>query len=189
MSLRTLFGWQGLASAGLAAVLAAAHWLSLGPALDDEAEKARFLKGEIAKLDREIAEVRQLNEAVQMLLARKQIVETLHAERYAVQLFEELARTRPDGVYFASLRDEGRLFFVTAFASSERQANSFLANLKASAFFDDAQLRELRAESAPKLAAYPVRLTVSMVQKGGRRPPASGARPALPADVHPGDPK
>lgn len=179
MPLKTWIGWQGAVSAGVAIVLAAGFWLSLGRALEDEAEKARFLKGEIAKLDREIAEVRHLKEAIQSILARKQIVEVLQADRYAVQLLEELARTRPQGVVLAAVREERGLFFVTAAASSERQAGAFLENLKASSFFEGAQLVELRT---------PARFTVSMALKG-RRLPASSGPARIPADVHPGDPK
>ena len=41
----------------------------------------RDLKGQIAKLDKEIAEIKKLKDEISALLARKQIIETLQADR------------------------------------------------------------------------------------------------------------
>src|SRR3970282_1098409 len=44
-------------------------------------ERNAFLKSEIAKLDKEIAEIKKLKDEIVALLARKQIIETLQADR------------------------------------------------------------------------------------------------------------
>jgi len=57
-----------------------------------EAQEARNtqLKTEIAKLDREIAEIRRLGEQIDALLARKQVIESLQSVRAeTVHLFNE----------------------------------------------------------------------------------------------------
>jgi type IV pilus assembly protein PilN len=154
-------GWQGLASACLGAVLAGLIWVSHDRALAREREKVRVLKQEIAKLEPQVAEFRPLRGAIQELLARKQLVEYLCGSRYAVPLFEELASRRPQGVYLTALRDDRRRFFITGYAASEREASAFLANLGDSALLQEAQLLKAQADAAPRLAAYPLRFTIS----------------------------
>src|SRR5450756_585276 len=57
-----------------------AHTILAGM-VDSQLAKNKFLKGEIAKVDKEIAEIARLKEQTAALLARKQIVETLQANR------------------------------------------------------------------------------------------------------------
>src|SRR5436190_6173178 len=49
--------------------------------IETQADRNRFLKGEIVKLDKDIAEINDLKEQIQALLARKQVIETLQADR------------------------------------------------------------------------------------------------------------
>src|SRR5438045_3421565 len=94
-------------------------------------------------------------------------VEILQKERFAtVQLLEQLARSRPRGVYLSALREDGPFVLVTGFAASEREAATFLARLSAAPQFERVQLLEQRADSAPRLAGYPTRFTMAMAVKG-----------------------
>ena len=59
-----------------------------------------LLKTEIAKLDEQIKEIDRLRDQIQAVLARKQVVETLQANRSeAVHLLDQLVRQLPDGIY------------------------------------------------------------------------------------------
>ena len=70
------------------------------PASRTRTAATRCCKTEIAKLDEQIEEIDKLREQTQALLARKQIVETLQANRTeAVHLLDQLVRQLPDGVY------------------------------------------------------------------------------------------
>ncbi len=87
--------------------------------IDTQIERNRFLKSEIAKLDKEIAEIKKLKDEIQALLARKQVIETLQTDRaQTVHLLDELVRQMPEGVYLKSVvaardeRDPGRLLAV-----------------------------------------------------------------------------
>jgi len=189
MPLKAWLGWKELAAVVLGVVAAAALSLSLDRAIEHEQDKVSFLKHEIAKLDREIAEVAGLREIIQALLARKQIVEVLHSDRFtSMRLLEELARQRPRGVYFSAVREEGARVFLAGFAASEREASALMANLDASPLLERAQLLELHHESAPRRAGYATKFSVSLALKGRRVLPRSGP-PRFPSDVHPGDPK
>ena len=189
MPLKSWLGWKELCAAALAVAAAAAAWLSLEGAIARESGKADFLKREIARLDKDLAEVSSLREIIGALLARKQIIEVVQADRFtSVALLEQLARQRPKGVYFSAVREEGARVFVAGFAASGREVAALLANLEASPLFEQASLVELRQEGAPPRAGYPARFSASAALKGKRALPRSGP-PRFPSDVHPGDPK
>src|SRR3989442_8567182 len=66
--------------------------------IEIQAERNKFLKSEVAKLDKEIAEINKLKDEIQALLARKQVIETLQADRaQTVHLLDQLVRQGPEG--------------------------------------------------------------------------------------------
>jgi type IV pilus assembly protein PilN len=97
---------------GLVSVLAAVIWF-LGFSLINreinlQNEKNEFLKREIASLDKEIAEIKKIQEQTNALLARKRVIEALQANRTeTVHLFNELAKQVPEGIYLRTLIQAG----------------------------------------------------------------------------------
>ena len=79
--------------------------------IETQLNKNKFLKTEIAKVDKEIEEIQRLKEQTAALLARKQVIEQLQASRsQMVHLFDELVRTIPEGVRLASIKQNGDVF-------------------------------------------------------------------------------
>ena len=113
-----------------------------------ESQEARntFLKNEIAKLDRDIAEIRRLKEQIDAMLARKQVIESLQGARAeTVHLFNELAQRLPDGVYLKSVKQTGRQVRVVGLAQSNARVSHFMRNVEASAFLEQPRLIEAKA--------------------------------------------
>lgn len=113
-----------------------------------EAQEARntFLKTEITKLDRDIAEIRRLKEQIDAMLARKQVIESLQGTRAeTVHLFNELAQRLPDGVYLKSTKQTGRQVRVVGLAQSNARVSHFMRNVEASAFLEQPRLIEAKA--------------------------------------------
>jgi hypothetical protein len=72
----------------------------LNSQIENQEGRNTLLKTEIAKLDEQIKEIDKLREQTQALLARKQVVETLQANRTeAVHILDQLVRQLPDGIY------------------------------------------------------------------------------------------
>jgi type IV pilus assembly protein PilN len=77
----------------------------------------RYLNEQIAILDKEIAEIREIKNQTQELLTRKQIVETLQNSRSeVVHLLDQLVRLLPDGVYLQSVKQEGHNITLVGYA-------------------------------------------------------------------------
>ena len=109
-------------------------------------EKNAFLKQEIAKLDKEIEEIKRLKEQTEALLSRKQVIEALQSNRAeAVTLFNELARNVPEGIYLKSLKQTGAKINLTGYAQSNARVSTLMRNLDASPIIEKPELVEIQA--------------------------------------------
>ena len=71
-------------------------------------ERIGFLQTQIATVDAQIKEIEALDEKKSKLLARKEVIEQLQANRSKmVHLFDSLVRTIPDGVILTTVQQEG----------------------------------------------------------------------------------
>jgi type IV pilus assembly protein PilN len=141
----------GAMVAGLALGIAVLVHGVIAGYISAQSERNEFLKRENAKLDKEIEEIKKLKEDIQALLARKQIIETLQAERsQTVLLLDQLVRQTPDGVYLKSLKQEGLKVNVTGYAQSNARVATFMRNLESAANLEEAQLVETKAAEVNK---------------------------------------
>ena len=75
---------------------------------EEQQERNKFLTEEIAKLDKQIAEIAKVKGRPRPC-SRAWIVETLQATRAeVVHLMDKLVRQLPDGVYLKAIKQNGR---------------------------------------------------------------------------------
>ena len=99
-------------------------------AIDDQNERNQYLKDEIAELDKQIAEIHELEQQKQRLLARMQVIEQLERSRpEIVHVFDQLVRTMPDGVYLTSLKQTDRKIQLKGLAQSSTRVASYMRNI------------------------------------------------------------
>jgi type IV pilus assembly protein PilN len=119
--------------------------------IDTQLERNRFLKSEIAKLDKEIAEINKLKDEIQALLARKQVIETLQADRaQTVHLLDELVRQMPEGVYLKSVQQRGMSVNVVGYAQSNARVSTLMRNIESSPWLTNPGLVEVKASTVEK---------------------------------------
>ena len=138
----------------------------------------QFLKGEIAKLDTEIAEINKLKEEIRALLARKQVIETLQADRaQTVHLLDELVRQMPEGVYLKSLVQKGPRIALVGYAQSNARVSTLMRNIESSRWLGSPELIEVKAASVEKKRVAEFNLYMSLK----REPTPPAAAPAAAA--------
>lgn len=141
---------QFFALAGMIAVLSGlivflVHTVIAGY-IDGQEQKNAFLKTKIAELDKEIDEIKRLKEQTDALLSRKQVIESLQANRTeVVQVFNELARQTPEGVYVRSLKQTGGKLNILGYAQSSARVSNLMRNLDGSPLLEQPSLVEIRA--------------------------------------------
>src|SRR6266542_5926045 len=133
----------GIAVVGLGHVVIAAR-------IDNQNNRNNLLKTEIAKLDEQIKEIDRLRDQTQALLARKQVVETLQANRSeAVHLLDQLVRQLPDGVYLRSIKQTGPKVTLVGYAQSNARVSTLMRNIESSPWVEKPELVEIRLVAAP----------------------------------------
>lgn len=99
--------------------------------LDYQEGRNAYLESEIAEMDKKIREIERLEETRSRLLARKEIIEELQRNRsQMVHLFDELARTIPDGVYLTSVRQSGSRLTLNGVAESSARVSAYMRNIE-----------------------------------------------------------
>ncbi|MDR2613954.1 MAG: PilN domain-containing protein [Candidatus Accumulibacter sp.] len=113
-----------------------------------EAQGARndYIKKEIAALDKQIDQIKQLKVQAEALLSRKQIIESLQQDRAeAVHLLNELTKQVPEGVYLRSLKQQGTKITMLGYAQSSARVSTLMRNIEASPWLGTPELLEVRA--------------------------------------------
>lgn len=146
---------QFYALSGLVVALAGMIWFAgysyINNLIDRQAAKNAFLKNEVAVLDKQIAEIKKIKEQTEALLARKQVIESLQANRSeTVHLFNELARQLPAGVYLRSIKQDKQKITLVGHAQSNARVSALMHNLDESPVLERPELIEIKAIQAGK---------------------------------------
>lgn len=159
----------GITVVGLGHILIAAQ-------IDNQNSRNNLLKTEIAKLDEQIKEIDRLRDQTQALLARKQVVETLQANRTeAVHLLDQLVRQLPDGVYLKTVRQNGARVTLVGYAQSNARVSTLMRNIENSPWLTSPELIEIRATALDRQKVN--EFTLAMQVK--RAPPAGDVKPGV----------
>jgi len=139
--------------------------------IETQAERNRFMKSEIAKLDKEIAEINKLKDEIAALLARKQVIETLQAERsQTVHLLDQLVRQMPEGVYLKSVQQRGNAVQLIGYAQSNARVSTLMRNIEASPWLERPALIEVKATNVDKRRVSEFNLNLALKRA---QPPAA----------------
>ncbi len=158
-------------------------------------DRNAFLQGEIAKVQKQIDEIKLLDEKKGRLLARKKVIEELQVNRYQmVHLFDSLVRTIPDGVVLTGIKQEGEQLTLEGRSQSNARVADYMRKLEASGWMTNPEVNVIEAKDADKALVIPssnnvvlpyaftlqVKLANPNAPKEGA-PAAPGAAPTAPA--------
>jgi type IV pilus assembly protein PilN len=163
------------AALGLAVV--GAVWLFYSGRISNQEDRNRFMKAEIAKLDKEIDEIKEVKDKIQALLARKQVIETLQTDRVqTVYLLDELVRQMPEGVFLKSVKQRGAGVAVVGYAQSNARVSTLMRNIESSPWLANPNLIEIKAATLGKMRISEFNMTLTL-----KRPAAPDAKDAAKA--------
>jgi type IV pilus assembly protein PilN len=180
---------QFYALSGLMLLLGGVIWFLgfslINGRISTQESKNAFLKSEIAALDKQIDEIKKLKEQTEALLARKQVIESLQANRAeTVYLFNELARQVPNGVYLRSVKQSGQKITLNGYAQSSARVSTLMRNLDDSPLLEKPDLVEIKAATVDKRRLNEFTLSVLFTRQTAEdAKKASGAKPAVGGDA------
>ena len=131
------------------AIVALVHVI-LAARIDNQIARNTLLKTKIAELDAQIKEIDKLRDQIQQVLARKQVVETLQANRNeAVHLLDQLVRQLPEGVYLSSVKQTDKKVQIVGYAQSNARVSTLMRNIEGSPWIEKPELVEIKLVNVP----------------------------------------
>ena len=164
--------------AALAVLLLWIFWMN--QRIDNQNDRNTYLQTEITQLDARIAKIKDLEKVRQHLLARKQIIEQLQADRsQMVHLFDELVKTIPANSRLSALKQSGQSMSLDGVASSNASVAEYMRNIESSPWMGHADLRKTENSHDSSRMPYTFGLDVSLSRPKQDQPAAiDGSAPA-----------
>jgi type IV pilus assembly protein PilN len=178
---------------GLSALAGVVLWFLLNMYYNNQisGQNARndYLHDQITQVDTQIKEIDELDKKKAKLLARKEVIEQLQANRsQMVHLFDSLVRTIPDGVILTSIKQEGDKLTLEGRSQSNARVSTYMRNLEGSGWMNKPDLSIIEAKAGDPALPYAFTLSVMLVnpnapkdENGDGIPDAPVVAPAAPA--------
>jgi type IV pilus assembly protein PilN len=161
-----------LVSLGVASVAAAVaafggdlFFSSLVSAQESRNER---LKTEIVELDKQIEKINSLEQQKRKFIARMQVIEKLQRSRpEIVHLFDELARTLPDGAYLTAVKQSIARLKIEGVAQSSTRVSAFMRNIDSSQWLTKPELEIVENKPGQALGANFILSADQVILSGG----------------------
>ncbi|MDX1609146.1 MAG: PilN domain-containing protein [Halofilum sp. (in: g-proteobacteria)] len=156
------FARQAVLAVILAGVVGGYGWYHARGLVEYQQERNQYLEEQIAVLQNEIKEIRNLEQTRRQLLARMNIIQRLQQRRpQVVHLFFEIADTLPDGVFLTELEQNGDNLTIKGRAESNARVSAYMRNLDASPWLKDPRLEVIQTDKADRVNAFTLHLAQS----------------------------
>ena len=182
--------FAGLGLAAIAGLGIVGAWYAVVQQLTAaQQDRNQFLSVEIAKLEKEIKDIANLNAEIASLTARQKAVEDLQIDRnMPVNLLNELVKQTPEGMYYTAVKQDGQVLSINGIAQTQERVSEFLRNTAYnSEWLVKPELIESRATTITaanreqkRLFDFAVRVTVKRPQD---KPAAAAEGSPLPASA------
>jgi len=144
---RFLLALIGVVAGSVGAVLIADQIISA--AIERQVARNDYIGKQITVVDERIKQISELKARRQQLVERMRIIQDLQGNRQVSgRIFDQLARTLPDGVYFTEVKMTGKTLSISGAAESNNRVSDLMRNLEASDWFDAPSLNEVKATTA-----------------------------------------
>lgn len=177
--LRKQYLKEFLASIGIAVVttliaLCGVHFYIEGMK-DYQNERNRILQREIAQLNVKIREIKDIETKKNQMLGKIEVIHKLQLSRpEIVHMFDELAKTLPEGVYLTQFVQSGKSLAMNGKSQSNARVSAYMRAIEASEWVQSPQLNIIKASSGQrghtddfKLRAKQGKKPKPQVKKGG----------------------
>lgn len=182
---KDFYGMLGLAA--LAGVLVSFLIVSYyNGRIGSQNSRNQFLRDEITKVDSQITEITELDKKKSRLLARKDVIEQLQANRsQMVHLFDSLVRTIPDGVTLTAIQQEGDILTLSGRSQSNARVSTYMRTLEGSGWMSKPDLNIIEAKAGNPGLPYEFNLKVKLANPNAPKDGEDGGNAATPASATP----
>ena len=131
--------------------------------IDGQNTRNAYLKDQIQQVEARITEIDELDRQKARLLARKEVIEQLQANRsQMVHLFDSLVRTIPDGVVLTNIKQVGEKLTLEGRSQSNARVSTYMRNLEGSGWMTKPDLSIIEARDGVAGLPYVFTLAVQL---------------------------
>ena len=154
--------------------------------VDNQKSRNAYLQKNIDELNRQVKEIRELEDKRRQLIDRMKVIQDLQGTRpLVVHVFDEFVRTLPDGVFYQSLSRSDRKVEITGIAESNNRVSSLMRQLDKTEWFENPNLTSVQAAAQFGEQASAFRMTVQISPPEDKteqaEPAAANEKPGKPA--------
>lgn len=150
--------------------------------IDGQNERNAFVQSQIDDVKKKNEEIKVLEEKKAKLLARKEVIEKLQANRsQMVHLFDSLVRTIPDGAVLTSIKQDNETLTLEGRAQSNARVSTYMRNLEGSGWMTNPDLSIIEAKGADKGLPYEFKLQVKLANPNAPKDEDGDGVPDAPA--------
>ncbi|MEO5963094.1 MAG: PilN domain-containing protein [Thermomonas sp.] len=154
--------------------------------ISNQNSRNQFLRDEIVKVDAQITEINELDNKKSRLLARKEVIEQLQANRsQMVHLFDSLVRTIPDGVTLTAIKQDGDVLTLTGRSQSNARVSTYMRTLEGSGWMTKPDLNIIEAKAGNPGLPYEFTLKVKLANPNAPKEGEDAGSAATPASATP----
>jgi len=131
--------------------------------IENQTARNAYLTENIKKLDKIIAEIRDLQKRRNQLLDRMRVIQELQGNRpIIVRVLDQLVRTVPDGVFYTNIKTKAKTISINGIAESNNRVSSLMRRLDASDWLANPNLDKVQAAPEYGDQATKFNLTVKL---------------------------
>ncbi|GAB2511719.1 PilN domain-containing protein [Microbulbifer agarilyticus] len=149
----------------LAAACSVFMWMKTVDAqITNQNQRNQLLNTEIAALNKQVREIKELKQRRQELIDRMRVIQELQGNRpLAVRYFDEMVRAAPEGLWLTELKRTGKTIQISGMAESNNRVSSFMRSLDQSEWFQSPNLTGVTAkpEFGEQASAFEMTVNVS----------------------------
>lgn len=121
--------------------------LQIQSMIEYQNQRNKLLETEVALFDKKIKEIEELEAKKKRLISKMEVIQQLQTSRpEIVHLFDELARTIPEGVYLSDFTQADKNLTMNGIAQSNARVSAYMRNLESSPWLQDPMLNIIESK-------------------------------------------
>jgi len=155
--------------------------------ITNQSGRNTILKHEIAELDKQIEEIKGLENQRERLIARMKVIGELQRSRpEVVHLFDEIVKAVPEGIHLTEVKQTGNHIELQGMAQSSTRVSTLMRNIDSSDWLSDPGLDVVQTVANGPEHQSQFKLFAQQVATTNDDDPKSDAKPS---NAKPADPK
>lgn len=107
----------------------------------------QFIQDQIKVVDRKIREIKDIETKKSKLMTKIEVIQTLQESRpEIVHLFDELAKTTPEGIFLTKFKQTGKNLNLTGKAQSNARVSAYMRMIEASSWLETPVLQVIKGK-------------------------------------------